>query len=152
MIFRLFSPHGHGQCKAMRYISKHEADVYLDKEEKTQSGLRTEKKGLDSSAFFKCQVWTTLQWSQFPFLHNAVGRSCVCFAFLYSSLKIRMQGLSPQMGKNKEIDNNLKQSPLVKTASRKIYYTLKLNLKNKTTWIITSNMSHLHKYMHVKWL
>lgn len=31
IIFRLFSPHGHGQCKAMRYISKHEADVYLDK-------------------------------------------------------------------------------------------------------------------------
>lgn len=30
----------------MRYISKHEADVYLDKEEKTQSGLRTEKKAL----------------------------------------------------------------------------------------------------------
>lgn len=28
----------------MRYISKHEADVYLDKGEKTQSGLRTEKK------------------------------------------------------------------------------------------------------------
>lgn len=40
------SPHGHGQRKAMRYISKHEADVYLDKEEKTQSGLRTDEKAL----------------------------------------------------------------------------------------------------------
>lgn len=29
-----YFPHSHGQCKAMRYISKHEADVYLDKEEK----------------------------------------------------------------------------------------------------------------------
>lgn len=46
MIFRLFSPYGHGQCKAMRYISKHEADVYLDKEEKIQRGLRAKKKVL----------------------------------------------------------------------------------------------------------
>lgn len=82
IIFRLFSPHGHGQCKAMRYISKHEADVYLDEEEKTR---RTERKGLGSSAFFKCQVWTLLRWSQFLFLHNGVGRFCICFTFLYSS-------------------------------------------------------------------
>lgn len=104
----------------MRYISKHEADVYLDKEEKTE---RTEdgEKGLDSSAFFKCQVWTALQWSQFPFLHNAVGWSYICFAFLYSSLKIQRQHLSPQMDKNKETDINLKQSPC---ENRKIYYTL----------------------------
>lgn len=74
------------------------------------------EKGLDSSAFFTCQVWTTLQWSQFPFLHNVVGWSYICFAFLYSSLKIQMQHLFPQMDKNKEIDNNLKQSPIYKNS------------------------------------
>lgn len=93
MILRLFSPHGHGERKAMRYISKHEADVYLDKEEKTE---RAEdwREGLDSSAFFKCQAWPALQWSQFPFLHNDVGQSYICFGFLYSSLKVHMQCLS----------------------------------------------------------
>lgn len=93
----------------MRYISKHEADVYLDKEEKTQEWTEDGEKGLDSSSFFKCQAWTALQWSQFPFLHNAVEWFCVYFTFLYSSSKIQRQRFSPQMGKNKETDNNLNE-------------------------------------------
>lgn len=128
MIFRLFSPHGHGQCKAMRYISKHEADVYLDKEEKTERTKDGEKKALTSAFSSNVKFWTALQWSQFPFLHNAVGWSCVCFAFLYSSLKSR-GNISyhnwTKIGKLTIIWNSL----LLKTASRKIYYTHKWNLK-----------------------
>lgn len=78
IIFRLFSPHGHGQCKAMRYISKHEADVYLDKEEKKTGpwkGPRLRR---------RLQM-SRLHWSQFLFLHNAMGWSYICFSFLYSS-------------------------------------------------------------------
>lgn len=39
----------------MRYISKHGADVYLDKEEERKN-TRPREKGLDSDAVFKCHV------------------------------------------------------------------------------------------------
>ena len=45
--------------------------------------------------------------------------------------------LPPQMDKNKEIDNNLKQTPLVKTAGRK--YIKHFNLKN--------NINHYQKHV-----
>ena len=120
MILRLFSPHGHGQCKAMRYISKHEADVYLDKEEKTQ---RTEKKAWTPALSSNVKLGLHYNGANSRFLHNAVGWSYICFAFLYSSLKIQRQRLSPQMDKNKETDDNLKQSPCENSEQKNILHT-----------------------------
>lgn len=88
----------------------------LTKEKRTQKNVL-----LRCTAFFKCQVWAT-QWSQLPFLPNAAGRSSICLAFLQSSLKIQTQRLPPQMDKNKEMDNNPKQSALVKTASGEVHH------------------------------
>lgn len=80
IIFRLFSPHGHGQCKAMRYISKREADVYLDKEEEEKNT------GAWKGPWIRRRLqMSRLHWSQFLFLHNAVGWSYICLSFLYSS-------------------------------------------------------------------
>lgn len=113
MIFRLFSPLGHGQCKAMRYISKHEADVYLDKRRRKKT--HSEENGLDSSVFFKYQAWMTTE----PNL--LLAQCCGMELHLFSFPPVFVEdpdatSLFPQGGKNKEIDNNLKQFELVKTA------------------------------------
>lgn len=143
MIFRLFSPHGHGQCKAMRYISKHEADVYLDKEEKHRAdwGLR-KRPWLLRFLQMSSLDYTTME--PIPVLAQCCGM--VLYLFCFSLFLIENPDatfFSPQVDKNKEIDNNPKQPLLVKTTSREIYFSLKWNLKNKTTWIITSNMSRI---------
>lgn len=60
----------------MRYISKHEADVYLDKEvKKKKIKIQDRGKGLDSDAVFKCHVCTgvnscscTMPWDVLTFV------------------------------------------------------------------------------------
>lgn len=151
MIFRLFSPHGHGQCKAMRYISKHEADVYLDKEEKTQS--------LDWGRRKRPQLQHCLQNVTFCLHYNgANSRSCTMlwdgpiFVLLFSIPHWKSRGnVSHHKWTKIRKLTIIRNSLVVKTTSGKIHYTLKWDLQNKT-WIITSSMSHLQKYMHVKWL
>lgn len=114
MILRLFSPHSHGQRKAMRYISKHEADVYLDKEEKTQSGLRTDEKALTPA--LSSNVKFGLHYNR------ANSRSCTMmwdglYLFCFSLFLIEnpdAMSFFLQVDNNKEIENNLKQSLLVK--------------------------------------
>lgn len=137
MIFRLFSPHGHGQCTAMRYISKHEADVYLDKEEKTQRGLSTEKKRPRLQRFLQMsRFWTALQWRQFPFLHNAVG--LYLFSFSRFLIEIRHANVNHhKWTRIRKLTITWNRLPLWKTAGRK--YIKHLNLKN--------NINHYQKHV-----
>lgn len=130
----------------MRYISKHEADVYLDKEEEEEkkNTERTEDRenGLDSSSFFKRQLWTALQWSQFPFLHNTVGWSYICLTFLYSSSKIQRQRPLTTNGAEIRKLTVMQNSLHVKTSKRGTRFRAKCEKQN--------NMHHLRRYMHVK--
>lgn len=80
--------------------------------------------------------------NQFPLLHNAVGWSYICFIFLYSSLKIQRQHLSPQMGKNKETGDDLKQSLSVSERCRR--------QRRNEIWKTKQHGSLAKKYMHVK--
>lgn len=132
MILRLFSPHGHGQCKAMRYISKHEADVYLDKEEKTHSRLRPRLR-----CFLQMSSLDSTTMELVPILAQCCGMAlciymcvCVCVFLFFLAFPLFLSknpdavSLFPQADKNKEIDNNLKQSAFLETNSRKIYFSL----------------------------
>lgn len=61
-----------------------------------------------------------------PVLAQCCGM--VLYLFCFSLFLIEnpdAMSFFPQVDKNKEIDNNLKQSPLVKTTRRKIYFSLK---------------------------
>lgn len=65
----------------MRYISKHEADVYLDKEEKTQSGTEDGEKGLDSSFFLQMSSLDCTTMEPIPVLAQCCGMVIYLFCF-----------------------------------------------------------------------
>lgn len=76
------------------------------------------------------------------YLHNAAG--FVPYLFSFSLFPIENPDAAshlPQMDKNKEIDNNLKQSPLVKTARTK--HILRAEIKSEKQ----NNMNYYQQHV-----